>query len=87
MTETTEIRLKRLAMRSWRRGMKEMDLILGGFADGRLPAMPADFLDSYEALLEENDQLLYKWVSGALATPAAHDRVIAEIANFHGIER
>lgn len=33
MTETPEIRLRRLKMRSWRRGMKEMDLILGHFAD------------------------------------------------------
>ena len=44
MTETPEARLKRLRMRSWRRGTKEMDLILGPWADARLPAMADDEL-------------------------------------------
>ena len=38
--ESAEVRLKRLTMRSWRRGTKEMDLVLGPFADARLAAMP-----------------------------------------------
>ena len=43
MIESPEIRLRRLTMRSWRRGMKEMDLILGHFADGPLAQLsPAD---------------------------------------------
>ena len=62
-TETAEIRLRRLKMRSWRRGMKEMDLILGHFADGPLAALsPAD-LDLYEAVMDENDQDLYLWIT------------------------
>lgn len=36
MSEAPEARLRRLRMRSWRRGTKEMDLILGGFAESRL---------------------------------------------------
>ena len=47
MSETAEARLKRLAMRSWRRGTKEMDLILGPFADARLGGMSAEALDRY----------------------------------------
>ena len=39
MTETAETRLKRMRMRSWRRGTKEMDLVLGPYADARLAAM------------------------------------------------
>ena len=62
--ETPEHRLKRLRLRSWRRGIKEMDLILGAYSDARLAELDAGTLDRYEALLDENDQDLYKWVSG-----------------------
>jgi len=67
-----EVRLKRLKMRSWRRGMKEMDLILGPFADGPLRTMSDAQLDDYESLLDENDQDLYLWVTGAKQAPAGH---------------
>ena len=56
-------RLRRLRMRSWRRGMKEMDLILGPFADGPLRTLDAPMLDRYEAMLSENDQDLYRWIT------------------------
>lgn len=74
MTETEERpehRLKRLHMRSWRRGMKEMDLILGRFADDRLASLPAGDLDLYERLLSENDQDLYLWVTARMGEGSA----------------
>lgn len=61
-----ENRLKRLRMRSWRRGMKEMDLILGAYADGPLADLSGELLDLYEAMLNENDQDLYIWVTARL---------------------
>ncbi|MFV0474461.1 MAG: succinate dehydrogenase assembly factor 2 [Pikeienuella sp.] len=73
-------------MRSWRRGMKEMDLILGRFADARLAELTEPRISAYEALLDENDQDLYRWVSGAAPAPAAHEAIIAEIAGFLGIQ-
>jgi antitoxin CptB len=73
------VRLKRIRMRAWRRGTKEMDLILGRWADARLAAMDGARLDAFEALLEEADQDLYAWVSGQAAAPAAHAALIAEI--------
>ena len=85
MGETREVRIKRLRMRSWRRGMKEMDLILGPFADGPLASLDDEGLAHYERLLEENDQDLYKWVSGAAPRPDAHAALIGTIAGFHGI--
>lgn len=85
MTETAEIRVKRLRMRSWRRGMKEMDLILGPFADGPLAALTEARFESYERLLDENDQDLYKWVSGAAPTPQEHQEIIGIISDFHNI--
>ena len=85
--EPPEIRLRRLHMRSWRRGTKEMDLILGRFADARLGALEAGPLDAYEQLLDENDNDLYLWVSGARPAPAEHEATLALIAEFHGIQR
>lgn len=74
-----EARLKRLKMRSWRRGMKEMDLILGPFADTALRGLSEDDLDAYERLLDENDQDLYLWVTGARQGPEPHDPMLGII--------
>jgi len=85
MTEPRETRIKRLSMRSWRRGIKEMDLILGGFADAELAGLDGTALDAYERLLEENDWDLYYWVTGAREAPATHAPLIRRLAVFHKI--
>jgi antitoxin CptB len=82
MSETPELRRKRLTMRAWRRGTKEMDLILGPYADARLAAMTPEALDAFEALLAEPDQELYGWIIGQAAPPARHAALLAEIAGF-----
>lgn len=69
MAEPREARLKRMKMRSMRRGIKEMDLILMRFAEARLDAMDEAALDAYDGLLNENDQDLYQWVSGQAVPP------------------
>lgn len=66
-----------------RRGIKEMDLILGGFADKALDALEAAQLDVYDALLEENDQDLYRWVSGQENAPERFAEMIALISARH----
>jgi antitoxin CptB len=65
MHETAEARLKRMKMRSWRRGTKEMDLILGPWADAHLAGLSAPELEEYELLLAENDQDLMAWILGS----------------------
>lgn len=70
MTETTEARLKRVLMRSWRRGTKEMDLVLGPWAEAHLAGLGADDLALYDDLLAENDQDLMVWILGNAAPPA-----------------
>ncbi|RBP94848.1 antitoxin CptB [Rhodobacter sp. 140A] len=82
IVETSEARLKRMRMRSWRRGTKEMDLILGPWADETLAALDEATLTLYDALLEENDQDLYLWVSGALPCPEVYAELLATIAHF-----
>lgn len=80
--ETTEARLKRMKMRSWRRGTKEMDMILGPYADANLADMVPERLELYDQLLRENDQELLPWVLGQGAAPAVLAELIAEIGQF-----
>ncbi len=83
--EPHETRLRRLRMRSWRRGMKEMDLILGEFADTALRDLSLEDLNAHEALMDEPDQELYAWISGAAPTPdvfkPAIERVLANMSS------
>jgi antitoxin CptB len=76
-------RLKRLRLRSWRRGTREMDLILGGFADARLAGLDAAAIATYEALLAEDDLELYRWVAGNDSIPAPYSEIIASIRRYH----
>lgn len=84
MTETAEARLKRLAMRSIRRGIKEMDLILGAYSAARLATMESKTLTLYDALLSENDQDLYLWVTGQADAPPQYLDLIGDIASHAG---
>jgi len=72
MTETREIKIKRLHMRSIRRGIKEMDLILTEFSVSHLADLSDDDLALYDALLAENDHDLYRWVSSGEGAPDAY---------------
>ena len=76
---------RRLRVRSWRRGTREMDLILGPFADAHLAGMARAERDAYAALLDENDPALYDWVTGREATPRQHRPLLARIRSFHGL--
>lgn len=82
MSELLEHRLKRLRMRSMRRGIKEMDIILTRYADVRLEAMDAGQLDEFEALLEENDQDLYQWVTGQVPPPDPFTGLVGDITEI-----
>src|SRR4051794_3626668 len=82
MMENGEARLKRLTMRSWRRGTKEMDLVLGPYADARLAAMADAELTLFDGLLAENDQDLILWVLGTAVVPPRFAGLIGDIAVF-----
>ena len=82
MNETAEARLKRMAMRSWRRGTKEMDLVLGPFADANLGGLSLADLDLYDTLLAENDQDLMAWILGQTTAPMKFDGMLAKIMAF-----
>jgi antitoxin CptB len=73
------IRLRRLGLRAWRRGTREMDLILGPYADARLAAMAPAEVDAFEALIAEEDTELLAWVLGQADPPARHAPLIAAL--------
>lgn len=74
-----DIRLRRLKFRSWHRGIKEMDLILGHFADETLASLaPAD-LDDYERLIEIEDVTLYNWITGHEKTPPEFETPVFDL--------
>ncbi len=67
--EPRETRLKRLHMRSMRRGIKEMDIIMIRFSR-HLDELSDTELDAYDAVLAQNDQDLLQWVTGQKDAPA-----------------
>jgi antitoxin CptB len=66
-----ETRLKRIRFRAWRRGFREADLIMGPFADSHAQNLDAAGLDAFEALLDQEDQDVYDWITGRKPAPAA----------------
>lgn len=87
MSELRSHKVKRLAMRSMRRGIKEMDLILSSFADLNLSNMDDGALDLYDALLNENDHDLYQWVTRQVDPPEPYAALIKDVQthiDIHG---
>ena len=69
MTEQIDNLRKKLIFRSWHRGTKEMDLMMGRFADAILPSYGTEMLEAYEALMHENDPDIYNWITLQEALP------------------
>jgi antitoxin CptB len=73
MDETRDIRRKRLLFRSWRRGVREADLLLGSFAEHHLGELSDAQLDCYEALLANSDGPILDWITGRVPPPPEQD--------------
>jgi antitoxin CptB len=91
MTGTTrssadlDIRRRKALFRSWHRGMREVDLILGTFADAEIGELNEGEMDLYEALMAELDGDILKWVTGEEPVPETHDTpVFAKILSYRG---
>jgi antitoxin CptB len=78
--EGLDPRRRKLKFRSWHRGIREMDLILGSFADAEIHALTDAELDQYEELLEIQDADLLSWVTAEQPVPETHRALIARIA-------
>lgn len=86
MSEDIEVRRKRAAWRAGHRGTKELDLLVGRFADARLPGMAVADLEHFERFLAVTDPELQSWLLGPLAAPDPEfAAVVADIRSFHGL--
>lgn len=77
-----ENRRKRARFRSWHRGMREMDLILGPFADARIHALTGEDLEQYERLLDIPDADLLGWITGARPVPSDVEPIFFRVRDF-----
>lgn len=79
-----DARRRRARVRAWRRGMREMDLVMGGFADAHLETLGEADLAEFERLLDAQDRDVFSWISGELPLPADYDGpVFRRLKAFH----
>ena len=79
METDSEVHMKQLALRSGRRGLRELDLLLGQFAERELRRLPPESLALYEQLLDEEDTCIIDWMTGAQPRPAKYEGLISRI--------
>jgi antitoxin CptB len=83
-SEGLDVRRRKLLFRAWRRGVREMDLIIGRFADAYIDKFDEPALDDFERLIEAPNAELYAWVVGDQSAPAEHDTaVLRQLIVFH----
>ena len=75
--------LRELVHKSWHRGCKETDILLGKFARSLLEQMDDTFLNVYSDFIRESDWDIYAWLVGEKIFPEKYANVIAEIQKFH----
>ena len=79
-----DIRRRRLRFRAWRRGMREMDLLMGGFVDAEVEALEARDIAELEQLLDLPDDELFRWLCGLESVPSERDTpLFQKIRAFH----
>ncbi|MBI1272856.1 MAG: succinate dehydrogenase assembly factor 2 [Alphaproteobacteria bacterium] len=85
MASDLKERRERLRFRSWHRGTKEMDLILGTFADLHIHTLSERQLDEYEELLLESDPDLYNWYAGRESAPPEKNGTVMKLLLGHKV--
>jgi antitoxin CptB len=71
-----DARRRKLLFRAWHRGMREMDLIMGRFADARIEQLAAAELADFEHLMEVPDRELLAWIIGEADVPPNYDTAL-----------
>jgi antitoxin CptB len=79
-----DVRRKRMLFRCWHRGVKEMDLLLGGYAQAKIDVLDEAQLDQLEHLMDAGDNDLLAWFTGKDPVPAQYDTdMFKAVADFH----
>lgn len=76
---------RRLKFRSWHRGTREADLLLGSFADRFLDTFSSEQLERFDRLLGSSDPDLYNWMTGREPPPPDHDHDVMTLLKQHKI--
>ena len=77
-------RRRRLLYRAWHRGIREMDLIMGRFADAQIGDLSEEDLTEFERLIEVTDRDLLGWITGEIETPSNYDTpLFKRLKAFH----
>jgi antitoxin CptB len=78
-------RRRRLLFRAWHRGMREVDLITGRFADAYIGSLTEAEVDEFEKLMDVPEPQLLAWVMGVELTPAQLDTALfRRMRDFRG---
>jgi antitoxin CptB len=87
MSEDIEVRRRRAVWRAGHRGTKELDLLVGRFAEAHLGAMDETELQRFEAFLAVSEPQLQAWLlapePGGEASEFAE--IVRAIRRFHGL--
>jgi antitoxin CptB len=75
-SEGLDARRRRLLFRAWHRGMREVDLITGRFADAHIVTLSEAEVDDFERLMDVAEPDLLNWVMGAVETPPEFDTAL-----------
>jgi len=75
-SEGLDERRRRLLFRAWHRGMREVDLITGRFADAYIASLSDAEIDDFERLMDVPEPDLLNWVMGAVETPHDYDTAL-----------
>jgi len=82
--EDIGMRRRRMRYRAWHRGTREMDLILGPYADAHIEGLGEAELDRLEVLMNEEDTDLLMWIMGQEPPRADVDaELLAMLAAFN----
>ncbi|KQV81508.1 succinate dehydrogenase assembly factor 2 [Rhizobium sp. Root1220] len=63
-------RRRRILFRCWHRGIREMDLVFGQFAEKEIAELSEVELDEFETIMAEEDNDLVRWIMGTWPVPA-----------------
>ena len=88
MADDLDVRRRRAAYRAAHRGTKEMDALVGRYAEAKLPLLSGDALSEFERLLEVGDPTLQRWIFATeVVSDSAFENLIRDIRVFHGLDR
>ena len=88
-SEGLDQRRRKLLFRSWHRGTREMDLIMGRFADATIEQLAEEEIGEFERLIEAPDPDLLAWITGEADVPPDYATALfRRLRDFsHGRER